>query len=106
MTGTVQWEQLVFIVGLVVVAGGGVLSFALWLWGRLNSVARESDKKISEIEQSHNNLRVKVAEEYVPFSELGKVEARIEGRLSEMAKQFERGFDRMIDILRGNEHHK
>jgi len=103
MSGAVQWNELVFIVSAVILAGGGVLSFTLWLWRQLGRVASEADDKISNIEKSHNDLRVKVAEEYVPFSELGKVEARIEGRLSEMAKQFERGFDRLIDILRGHE---
>lgn len=103
MSGVVEWPQLIFVVVAVIAAGSGVLSFAIWLWSRIGRVETNANIKIDSLEKQHNDLRVKVAEEYVPFSELGKVEARIEGRLSEMAKQFERGFDRMIDILRGRE---
>jgi hypothetical protein len=99
MQGTVGWEQLIFVVSAISTCGMAVAGFVVWLWSKLSASDKEHRKSIDDMRKAHSDLRVEIAEKYVPNAELGKVESRIETTLAAMAQQFERGFDRLTDMI-------
>jgi hypothetical protein len=101
MQGAVEWPQLTAIIGMIVSSGVVVAGVVLWLWSKMASVDTEHRKAIDEMRAALNNLRVEVAEKYVPNVELGKFEKRIENSLNNLTQQFEKGFDRVMNLLTG-----
>lgn len=104
MQGSVEWPQLTAIIGMIVSSGVVVAGVVLWLWSKMASADTEHRKAIDEMRAALNNLRVEVAEKYVPNVELGKFEKRIENSLNNLTQQFEKGFDRVMNLLRTNRH--
>lgn len=99
MQGPVEWPQLVAIVGMIVASGAVVAGIVLWLWSKMSASDDEHRRCIEDMKQALSNLRVEVAEKYVPNVELGKFEKRIENSLNTMTQQFERGFDRLTTMM-------
>jgi hypothetical protein len=99
MAGTVEWSQLAAIVGFVVTGGIIVAGVVVWLWTKLSSTEHDTQQNIDALRSSLHNLRVEIAEKYVPNSELSKVESRIENSLVAMAEKVERGFERLADQI-------
>lgn len=99
MQGQVQWPELMAIISMITGSGVMVAGFVVWLWSKMASADREYRKAIDELREALNTTRVEIAEKYVTIAALAKVEVRIEAVLSSMAAQFERGFDRLTDLI-------
>lgn len=88
MSGQVSWEQLSFFVSIIVAGGGTLVAIILWLW-----------KQISGLQRAHDAFRIEVAKEYASLANVSTVERRIETALTQLRADFDRGFERVIDML-------
>ena len=48
MTGTVTWEVLIWVVGLIVAAGVGVATFLFWVWRIVSDLKKSFDDELQE----------------------------------------------------------
>ena len=88
MTGSVTWEALVFIVGLILSAGAAVAGVLLWHNSQINAMQRNLDA-----------FKTEVAKEYAPLSALFKDEARLAVEIGNLRTDFNAGFDRVVKIM-------
>ncbi len=87
----VTWSELYVVAGLIVGAGVAVAGFTAWLW-----------RVISALRSELTDFREKVAENYATTQAVIQVESRIEAALNRLVEQFERGFDRVIQLIHAN----
>jgi hypothetical protein len=99
MSGAVQWDQLVFLSTILVGVVGGVLSITLWLWRQFSALRQHHDEFRLEVARQHDEFRLEVAKEYVSATNLAAVERRIETALTQLRQDFDRGFERVIDMM-------
>lgn len=88
----VTWNEIYIVAGLILGAGTAVAGFTAWLWRVMASLRKEL-----------TDFREKVAETYATAQTVVQVEGRIEAALNRMVEQFERGFDRVIQLIHRHE---
>lgn len=125
MTGVVTFEQLQWIIGLIIAAGCGVAGFLFWVYrivvalrGEFNAQIRERDtagqlereraKLIeSELAKELSEYKVLVAERYATkdgvTAAVGRMEQAIERLTSMVHESVERITNRMDRILEGRD---
>lgn len=119
MTGLVDWGQLIWVVGLVLSAGGGVAAFLFWVYRLvqgLRSEMRERDSAAQlekerakmvedELRRELNDYKVHVAEKFATKDGVTAAVNRVEGSIQSIATQVENAVDRLtsrIDKLLDN----
>lgn len=119
MTGAVTYEQLTWIIGIIVVAGGVVAGFLIWLWRLFKGfedalserdtaaqLEKERAKLVEEqLRQALADYKVQVAEKYATkegvTQAVGRMETAIEKLSSLVHESVERITSRMDRILDG-----
>jgi hypothetical protein len=117
MTGAVSWEVLIWIVGLMLAAGGIVAGFLFWVWrivAGFNTALDERDTAAQlekerakmveeELRRDLNDYKVQVADKYATkdgvSSAVGRVESSVERIGSMVHDSVERLTNRLDRIL-------
>ena len=117
MTGLVTWENLTWIVGLIIVAGGTVAGFLIWLYRGLRDRERELDTRFETIELSISAARaelqaamtqladnlskyqIHVAETFATKAGMTAAIERLEKGVDRLSKQVDDRFDRLTSRI-------
>lgn len=119
MTGSVTWEVLIWVVGLIIAAGGVVTGFLFWVYrlvtafnkalGERDTAAqleKERAKLVEEeLRRELNDYKVHVAEKFATKDGVTAAVNRVEGSIQNIANQVENAVDRLtarIDKLLDN----
>ena len=119
MTGLVDWGQLIWIVGLMLGASGGVAAFLFWVYRLVSGLRVEMGERDSaaqlekeraklvedELRREINDYKVHVAEQFATKDGVTAAVNRVEGSIQNIATQVENAVDRLtarIDKLLDN----
>lgn len=119
MTGFVDWGQLIWVVGLVIGAGGGVAAFLFWVYRLVQGLRSEMSERDSaaqlekeraklvedDLRRELNDYKVHVAEKFATKDGVTAAVNRVEGSIQNIATQVENAVDRLtarIDKLLDN----
>lgn len=118
MTGAVTWEVLVWVVGVITIAGGTVAGFLFWVWrlvSAFNAKLAERDTaaqlekeraKLAEetLRREFNEYKIHAAEKYATkdgvTQAIGRMEAAVEkltGQVHDAVERLTARLDRMLE---------
>ena len=113
MQGTVSWEVLAWVVGIIVTAGSGVAIFLFWVWRGVSAIKADwgkdleaRDIKIAAVDaraaqteemlrKEINDYRQHAGETFATKSGVSTAIDRLEGSVTRMAHQVEQAVDRL-----------
>lgn len=84
-TGPPTWQELYYLFGMIVAAGGSVAGVTAWLWGQLGKARNDLA-----------DFKVDVARQYVTTEALLQVETRLVDAINRMADRFDRVMDALL----------
>ena len=119
MTGLVDWGQLIWVVGLVLGAGGAVAAFLFWVYRLVQGLRAEMGERDAaallekeraklvedDLRRELNEYKVHVAERFATKDGVTAAVSRVEGSIQNIATQVENAVDRLtarIDKLLDN----
>ena len=113
MTGTVTWEVLLWVVGIVGGAGAAVAAFLFWLWGIVKALRDDFDKELEgrdlKIEAVHakvslqdaefNEYKVHAAERFATKDGVTQAIDRMEAAVERLTTQVHDAVERLTSRL-------
>ena len=113
MTGTVTWEVLAWVVGLITAAGFGVAAFLFWVWRLVQAIRAENDTSLREqslrIEAVHaragqaeadlNEYKVHAAERFATKDGVSQAIDRMEAAVERLTAQVHDAVERLTTRL-------
>jgi hypothetical protein len=91
MTGTVTFDQLTWIVGIITVAGGAVAGFLLWVWRIVVGLKADSAAVGKEL----SDFKLHAAEKYATKDGVTQAIGRMETAIERLTGQVEAAVERL-----------
>lgn len=106
MTGAVTFEQLAWIIGIIVAAGSAVAIFLGWVYFLVQKLKHDAEIKIDatlarvmQLEAEHNDYRVHVAEKFATKDGVTQAISRMEAAVEKLTTLVHDSVERLTNRL-------